>query len=58
METNDYHFYILCGIVAFNFCLNLATLMFVFYLWIDIYHRKWLRKMDKIETELEKMRMK
>jgi len=33
--------------------LNLAILLFLFYLWIDIYHRKWLMKMDRIDEKLK-----
>jgi len=55
MDTliDDRYYYSLWGIVAFNLCLNLAILIFLFYLWIDIYHRKWLMKMDRIDEKLK-----
>ena len=56
METIDETcFYIFAGITAFNFCLSLAILLFVFYLWIDIYHRKWIEKLDLLDKQIKKM---
>jgi len=49
VEINESSIYFLYGVIAFCYCLNIATLLFVFYLCIDIYHRRWLEKMDKIE---------
>ena len=53
---DDRAYYSLWGIVAFSLCLNLAILFFLFYLWIDIYHRKWLIKMDRIDEKLRNLK--
>ena len=50
------NYYLLWGICAFNFCLTMATLLFVFYLWIDIYHSRHLKILKDIAVEIEKMR--
>jgi hypothetical protein len=36
----------------------MATLLFVFYLWLDIYHHRHLKKLDEIEHIIEGMRPK
>jgi hypothetical protein len=55
---DEHSVYFLYGVCAFNFCLIMATLLFVFYLWLDIYHNRHLKKLDEIETMIEKMRLR
>ena len=34
----------------------MAILLFVFFLWLDVYHKRWLKKMDEMEIIIRNMR--
>ena len=40
--SNEQSINILYAVVAFCYCLNVATLLFVFKLWLDLYHKRWI----------------
>jgi hypothetical protein len=44
----DIAYALFIGISAFNFCLSMATLLFVFKLWLDVYHNRWFKKLNEI----------
>lgn len=50
------HIFILYGINAFVFCLNLVILLFLLYLWITVFHNKWFEKFAKIEMMIGKLK--
>ena len=56
LENELHGYYFLWGVCAFNFCLNMAILLFVFFLWLDVYHKRWLKKMDEMEIIIRNMR--
>jgi hypothetical protein len=53
MGVENYELAILIGACAFNFCLSMATLLFVFKLWLDLYHKRWFEILDVLKDLIE-----
>jgi len=44
---------ILWGVVAFNFCLEIAILLLLLKIWLDVYHHRWLSVMEELKKVLK-----
>ena len=53
MGIESYEFSILLGICTFNFCLEIAILLFLLKLWLDVYHKRWLDLLADLRNSLD-----